>query len=157
MLFLFDRLACCISLLFLFFMRFLIFLGWSEIECRIYSPQSISQTIIYCSSSSLVDYVGENLEVPAAETAEGEVLDFLEVMEDGGCSMGIYGINVRLWEDVREDSVGTWILKIRGILWGDMRLLRAIFSWVFDFGIIFWVIIWWELGDVVDLHRRFCS
>ena len=93
MLFLFDRLACCISLLFLFFMRFLIFLGWSEIECRIYSPQSISQTIIYCSSSSLVDYVGENLEVPAAETAEGEVLDFLEVMEDGGCSMGIYGID----------------------------------------------------------------
>ena len=157
MLFLFDRLACCISLLFLFFMRFLIFLGWSEIECRIYSPQSIFPTIIYCSSSSVVDSVDENLEVPAAETAEGEVLDFLEVMEDGGCSMGIYGINVRLWEDVREDSVGTWILKLRGILWGDMRLLRAIFSWVFDFGIIFWVIIWWELGDVVDLHRGFCS
>lgn len=101
--------------------------------------------------------MGENLEVLAVETAEGEVLDFLEVMEDGGCSMGIYGINVRLWEDVREDSVGTWILKIRGILWGDMRLLRAIFSWVFDFCIIFWVIIWWELGDVVDLHRGFCS
>ena len=93
MLFLFDRLACCISLLFLFFMRFLIFLGWSEIECRIYSPQSIFPTIIYCSSSSVVDSVDENLEVPAAETAEGEVLDFLEVMEDGGCSMGIYGID----------------------------------------------------------------
>ena len=34
---------------------------------------------------------------------------------------------------VCEDSGGTWILEIRGILWGDMGLMRANFSWVFDF------------------------
>ena len=46
-------------------------------------------------------------------------------------------------------------MEIRGILWGDMRLMRADFSWVFDFVIIFWVIVWWELGNVVDLQSEF--
>ena len=75
---------------------------------------------------------------------------------DGGFWMGLRDGGFAGLTFVRgcvcEDSGGTWILEIRGILWGDMRLMRANFSWVFDFVIIFWVIVSWGLRNVVLLH-----